>query len=76
MGRFKTDGTYVNLRLIHVEVWHKPAQRCKVSTPNLKKKIFFQQVDIRLTCNMILVAGEQLKDLLFIYITKGSPQYV
>ena len=29
-GRFKTEGTYVYLWLIHVDVWQKPTQYCKV----------------------------------------------
>lgn len=28
--RFKREGTYVSLWLIHVDVWEKPAQRYKV----------------------------------------------
>ena len=30
MGRrFKREGTYVYLQLIHVDVWQKPTQYCK-----------------------------------------------
>ena len=32
-GRFKEEGTYVYLWLIHVDVWHKPTQSCKVIIP-------------------------------------------
>ena len=28
-GRFRREATYVNLWLIHVDVWQKPAQYCK-----------------------------------------------
>ena len=28
-GRFKTEGTYVYLWLIHVDIWQKPTQYCK-----------------------------------------------
>ena len=28
-GRFKKEGTYVYLWLIHVDVWQKPTQYCK-----------------------------------------------
>jgi len=27
-GRFKREGTYVYLWLIHVDVWQKPTQNC------------------------------------------------
>ena len=29
-GRFKREGTYVYLWLIHVDVWQKPSQYCQV----------------------------------------------
>ena len=29
-GRFKMEGVYVYLWLIHVDVWQKPRQYCKV----------------------------------------------
>ena len=34
--RFKTEGTYVYLWLIHVDVWQKPAQYCKAIILQLK----------------------------------------
>ena len=34
--RFKREGTYVYLWLIHADVWHKPTQYCKVITLQLK----------------------------------------
>ena len=36
-GRFKREGTYVYLWLIHDDVWQKSAQYCKVITLQLKK---------------------------------------
>ena len=38
-GRFRREGTYVYLWLIHVEVWLKPVQFCKAIILQLKKKI-------------------------------------
>ena len=38
--RFKGEGTYVYLWLIHVVVWQKPTQYCKTIALQLKK-IFF-----------------------------------
>ena len=35
-GRFKREGTYVYLWLIHVDVRQKPTQYCKVITLQLK----------------------------------------
>ena len=35
-GRFKREGTYVCLRLIHAEVWQKPTQYCKAIILQLK----------------------------------------
>ena len=37
-GRFKREGTYVYLWLIHITVWQKPTQHCKESILQLKKK--------------------------------------
>ena len=38
-GRFRREGTYVYLWLIHVDVWQKPKQYCKAII--LQLKIFF-----------------------------------
>ena len=39
MGRrFKREGTYVYLRLIHIEVWQKTTKFCKAIILQLKKK--------------------------------------
>ena len=35
-GRFKREGTYVHLWLIHVVVWQKPIQYCKANILQLK----------------------------------------
>ena len=37
-GRFKTEGTYVYLWLIHVEVWHKTTKFCKANILQLNEK--------------------------------------
>ena len=37
-GRFKREGTYVNLWMIHVDVWQKPTQYCKAIILRLKTK--------------------------------------
>ena len=34
--KFKREGTYVYLRLIHVDEWQKPTQYCKATIPQLK----------------------------------------
>ena len=45
-GRFKREGTYVYLWLIHVDVWQKPAQYCKAMIlqlnidPSIEKNFF------------------------------------
>ena len=35
-GRFRREGTYVYLWLIHVDVWRKPTQYCKAFILQLK----------------------------------------
>ena len=35
-GKFKREGTYVYLWLIHVDVWQKPTHYCKAITLQLK----------------------------------------
>ena len=37
-GRFMREGTYVYLRLVHVDVWQKPTQYYKVIILQLKIK--------------------------------------
>ena len=39
MGRrFKGEGTYIYLWLIHVDIWQKPSQFCKAIILQLKQK--------------------------------------
>ena len=45
MGRemgegFRKEETYIYLWLIHVDVWQKPTQYCKVIILQLKKNVF------------------------------------
>ena len=35
-GRLRREGTYVYLRLIHVDVWQKPTQYCEMIILQLK----------------------------------------
>ena len=39
-GRFKREGTYVYLWLIHDDVWQKPTQYCKAIILHLKINTF------------------------------------
>ena len=45
-GRFKREGTYVYLRLIHVDVWQKPTQYCKAITLQVKVNTSFKNRDL------------------------------
>ena len=40
--RFKRNGTYIYLWLIHFVVWQKPIQNCKAIILQLKMKIFWK----------------------------------
>ena len=42
-GRFKKEGTYVYLWLIHVDVWQKRTQYCKAIILLLKINNFFKK---------------------------------
>ena len=42
-GRFKREGTYAYIRLIHVDVWKKPVPYCKTIIPQLKVNKFFRK---------------------------------
>ena len=42
-GRFKREGIYVCLRLIHAEVWQKPTQYCKAIILQLKIDTFLKR---------------------------------
>ena len=37
-GRFKREGTYAYLWLMHIDVWQKPTQYCKAIVLQLKTK--------------------------------------
>ena len=41
--RFKREGIYVHLWLIHVEVWQKTTKFCKAIILQLKKKKMYNQ---------------------------------
>jgi len=43
-GRFKGEGTYVLLWLIHVDVWQRPTQYCKAVILQLKQKMLHSSV--------------------------------
>ena len=45
-GRFKREGTWVNLWLIHVDVWQKPLQYCKAIIFQLKIIFFFFEKEL------------------------------
>ena len=40
-GRFKREGTYIYLWLIHVDGWQKPTQYCKAIILQLKTQYIF-----------------------------------
>ena len=42
-GRFKKEGTYIYLWLIHVNIWQKPTQYCKAIILQLKINQFFKK---------------------------------
>ena len=41
-GRFKREGTYVYLWLIHTDAWQKPMQYCKSNYISIKINKFFK----------------------------------
>ena len=43
-GRFKREGTYIYLWLIHVDVWQKPTQFYKAIILQLKNKFKIKKV--------------------------------
>ena len=53
-GRFKREGTYVYLWLIHVDVGQKPTQHCKAIifqlNINFKKKIILKSSSFSFKC--------------------------
>ena len=44
--RFKKEGTYVHLCLIHVDVWQKSIQHCKAIILQLKVNTFFKKMPV------------------------------
>ena len=50
-GRFKREGIYVHLGLIHVAVWQKPTQYCKAIILQLK-------IDFKSGCNTTYFIGK------------------
>ena len=49
-GRFKREGTYVYLWLIHIAVWQKPTWYCKAIILQLKKKAWFFAKNVHSEC--------------------------
>ena len=49
-GRFRREGTYVFLQLIHVDVWQKLTQHCKAIILQLKYKLKKKVCRSRKTC--------------------------
>ena len=49
-GKFRREGTYVYLWLIHVDVWQKPAQYCKA---NILLYIYFLRQKKDVTKNLV-----------------------
>ena len=47
-GRFKREGTCVYLWLLHVDVWNKPTQYCKVIILQLKQFFRKEKISIKL----------------------------
>ena len=45
-GRFKREGPYIYLWLIHVDIWQKSTKYCKVMIPQLKINNFKKTVKI------------------------------
>ena len=49
-GRFKREGTYVYLWLIHADGWQKPTQYCKAIILQLKINKFIKRMLIKIQC--------------------------
>ena len=63
-GQFKREGTYVYVRLIHVDVWQKLSQYCKVIILQLKlnKYTEYQVWYVFLKeCRVQKITGQQTK---------------
>ena len=56
-GRFKREGTYVYIWLIHIDVWQKPTQHCKAIIfqlkINFKKMTILKSRDITLKLHLV-----------------------
>ena len=61
-------GTHVYLWLIHVNVWKKPPQYCKVISLQLNALRFKKSVFMAPTPNLIILGSNSLKNFLFILI--------
>ena len=46
-GRFKKEGIYVYLWLIHVDVWQKPTKFCNAIILQLKNKLIFKILPVK-----------------------------
>ena len=47
-GRFKREGTYVYLWLVHVDVWQIPTKFCKAIILQLKKNNFLKYIETKI----------------------------
>ena len=63
-GRFKMEGTYEYLWLIHVDVWQRPKQHCKAIVLQLKIKFKNLAVD------------KNQQDRMFFKIFVGDPDSI
>ena len=62
-GRFKMEGTYVYLWLIHVLVWQKPTPHCKaiiiqlkINVKNCKKKKKEKELSLPIMTKFLLIS--------------------
>ena len=72
-GRFRREGTYVYLWLIHVDVWQKPTQHCKIIVLQLKINKFLIFLVYQIIMNFIL--REYLSLVLSKLFFKANAQY-
>ena len=54
-GSFKSEGTYVNLSMIHVDAWQKPTQFCKATFFQLKNIYIFKSRNTTFPANVHIV---------------------
>ena len=59
-GRFKRKGTYVDLKLIHVDIWKKPTQYCKAIILQLKLMVTTKQKLIHKTYRERVTENHQI----------------